>query len=106
MALKELLRIGKSGYIEVPSFIAERILFGSSNHKLVFVSFHDIIGIFVSYRNVKSNHKLRFKVARLLDPFFNTCHTKMFWGKGKAIRFALKNESTGYNARKLGNFLE
>ncbi len=104
-AIDELMRIGKSGYIEAPSFIAERIFFGSPNHKWAVVSFFDTI-LFVSSCGRKYQEKrFLFKLARSVDFLFNTCHTKIFWGHGKIIKYRFKNESTNSAVRKIENFL-
>ena len=102
-AIEELQRVAKSGYIEVPSYIAERMLFGSSNHKWVYL----IFGNQIHYKRSKatdSNNLLKFKLARMLDPFCNTCHTKYFWGHGRYIKYKFNNETRGPLGR-IENFL-
>ncbi len=104
-ALSELMRIGKSGYIETPSFIAERLIFGSPNHKWVIVSLFDRIVFHRSRGRKKQNNTTKFKLARSVDFLFNTCHTKTFWGHGKAIKYRFRNENTTSLIRKAENFL-
>lgn len=105
LAMTELMRIGKSGYIEYPSFIAERLLFGSSNHKWAIITFWNNFYFYRSVRKVRSNHDTKFKMFRLIDFLLNTVHTKTYWGRGKIIKYRLSNQSTTSRLRKLENFL-
>lgn len=105
IAFLELMRVGKSGYVEVPSFIAERLLLGSPNHKWTIVSFFNISVFLRSRGRPYQTSRMKFKFARLFDFLFNTAHTKMFWGHGKVIKHRFNNQSTGSLVRKIENFL-
>ncbi|MGD9382167.1 MAG: methyltransferase domain-containing protein [Candidatus Thorarchaeota archaeon] len=104
-AFNELMRVGKSGYIETPSFIAERMLFGSLNHKWAVVSFMNTTLFNRSRGRRHQDKKLKFKLMRTLDFMLNTCHTKIYWGHGKIIKYKFRNESTNSLIRKAENFL-
>ena len=105
VAMDELMRIGKSGYVEFPSFIAERLIFGSPNHKWAIVSFFDTMVYNRSCGRPYNNSRIKFKMFRGLDFLLNTAHTKACWGHGKAIKYRFRNESTNSVVRKIENFL-
>lgn len=104
LALGELVRVGKSGYAEVPSFIAERMLFGSVEHRWAVLSVFGRVAFVMSVRHETSHAPFRFKVARAVDFLFNTCHTRIFWGHGRVIKYSLKMQSTNSILRKLEVF--
>jgi hypothetical protein len=105
LAIFELQRISKNGYVETPSFLAERLFFGSPNHKWAVVSCFANVMFFPSCGRPYQTSRFKFKLFRALDFLFNTTHTRIFWGHGKVIKYKLNNQSTSSIIRKIENFL-
>lgn len=100
-ALSEIMRIGKSGYVECPPLIAENLLFGSPNHKVVLISFLGNACFLASTRKAyRQIPNFLWKTLRALDPFFNLCHTRYYWGTGKALRLRFDLSNTKNPAKK------
>jgi len=105
-AVSELMRVGKSGYIECPSLLAENLFFGSRNHRFAIVAFMGHISFLKSTRaDQRPVPNLFWKGVRACDPLFNVCHSRYYWGDGKALRYRFNIENTGSRLKKIHVFL-
>lgn len=104
-AISELKRVGRSGYVECPSLLAENLFFGSANHSHALISFLGKACFVKSTRKTqRESGEFWWKAIRASDFLLNLCHTRYYWGNGKAIRhgFNMRNYS---GIKKLHFFL-